>query len=224
MNSNTTVNAAELNEGASLEINASTLSVALPADHDPTKPFPLTIKRDFENPNCWATGDGKRIYRDKEWAEKSMEMDTPEYRERSRLRMEHSRLVKAAVVDWTDWVYSDEVSGYNDGYFESVEALREHCECDDTPIPAYCFATKERPFSFDIFDALESYLNDEHYEDANDHIVGWDELSKFWADWSKKQHLKSYFVDFSKVVVIDSPAFEALRSEANAFLAAQVQP
>lgn len=204
-----------------MEINASTLSVALPEDHDPTKPFPLTIKRDFENPNCWATGNGGKIFRDKEWAEKSMEMDTPEYRERSRLRMEHSRLVKAEVVDWSDWVYSDDVSGYNDGYFESVDALREHCESDDTPIPAYCFSTKEQPFAFDIFDALENYLNDEHHEEANDQIKGWDELSKFWDEWSKKQTLKSYFVDFSKVVVIDRPAFEALRAQANAFLAAQ---
>lgn len=209
---------------ADIDLNLSTLSVALPEDHDPTKPFPLTIRRDFETPNLWATGDGKRIFRDREWAEKAMELDTPEYRERSRLRMEYSRLVKAEPVEWNDWVYSDDATGHNEGYFDSVDALREHCECCQIAVPAYCHATKEQPFDFDIFDALDNYLNDAHHEEAHDQIEGWDELEAFWKSWAAKQTVKSYYLDYSKIVVIDQAGYEAALAEAKAWLAENVAP
>lgn len=209
---------------AEIDLNLSMLSVALPEDHDPTKPFPLTIRRDFETPNLWATGDGKRLFRDREWAEKAMEMDTPEYKEWSRLRMEYSRLVKAEPVEWAGWVYSDEVGGYNDGYYDSVDALREHCESDDIVVPAYCHATKEQAFDFDIFDALDSYLSDDHHEEAHDQIEGWDELEVFWKAWSAKQTLKSYYLDYSKIVVIDQAGYEVALAEAKAWLAENAAP
>jgi hypothetical protein len=203
-----------------ITIDASHVTVKLPDDHDPKQPFPLTIRRDFENPNCWATGDGKRVFGDRYWAAKAMELDTPEYKERSRLRMEHSRLIKAEAVDWTGWVYSDEAGGYNEGYFEDVGALREHCECEGIPVPAYCWGTREDSFDFDIFDALDNYLNDNHHEEAHDQIEGWDELEVFWKSWAAKQTLKSYYVDMTKVVVIDPAGYATAIEAAKAFLAA----
>jgi len=204
-----------------IPIDASSLSVALPDDHDVTKPFPLTIRRDFENPNCWATGDGSKVFRDREWAEKSMEMATPEYRERSRLRMEHSRLIKAEPVAWTDWVYADGY-GHNEGYFDSEGELREWCADEGIDPPAYVFATREEGFDYDIFQAIDSYLSDDHHEDAHDQIVGWDELEAFWKAWVAKQTVKSYHPDNSKVVVIDQARYEAAIAVAKAWLAEHV--
>jgi hypothetical protein len=201
-----------------IPVDASYVTVALPEDHDPSKPFPLTIKRDFDNPNCWSTGDGGRVFRDRQWAEKSMEMDSAEYRERSRLRMEYSRLIKAEPVAWTGWVFCDGCGG-NEGYFDNVEELREHCECEDIPVPSWCHATTEQPFSFDIFDALDNYLNDEHHEEAHDQLEGWDELEAFWKAWAAKQTLKSYYPDYSKAVVIDEARYHAELAEAKAWLA-----
>lgn len=205
-----------------ITIDVSTLRVALPDDHDPAKPFPLTIRRDFENPNCWATGDGDKIFTTREWAEKSMELDSPEYRERSRLRMEYSQLVKAEPTTEAGWVFFDGC-GHNEGYFDSVDELREHCECEDIPAPAWCHTTIEQAFSFDVFDALDSYLSDEHHEDARDQVKGWDELEVFWTAWKAKQTLKSFYPDYSKIVVIDEAAYQAELAAAKAWLADQVQ-
>ena len=206
-----------------ITVDASHLTVLLPEDHDPTKPFPLTIERDFDNPNCWATGDGKKVFRDREWAEKSMEMETDGYKEHWRKRAEFSRLVKAEVVSPNAMIYSDDVSGSQDGYFHDIGDLIDQCECDELPIPAYCFATSEQAFDFDIFDAIENYLNDQHHEEAHDQINGWSELETFWKAWASKQTLRSYFVDYSKVVVIDQGRFAAAVAEAKAWLAENVQ-
>lgn len=202
-----------------IPVDASFVSVQLPEDHDATKPFPLTIWRDFENPNCWATGDGKKVFRDREWAEKSMEMETEAYKEHWRRRMEFSRLTKAEVTHDRDWVYSDDVSGYQDGYFDSVAELLDYAADDDITPPAYCYGTREETFDFDVEGYLESYLSDHHHEDAHEQIVGWKELHAFMKEWCAKQTVRTYYVDYSKVVVIDQAGYEQALAEARAWLA-----
>lgn len=204
--------------GREIPVDASILMVAVPKGHDPSKPLPLRIRRDAKAPNCWATGDGKRVFKKREWAEKAMELYSEEHLARSRRRMVSRRLVNATPVTTDSWVYSDEFEGHQDGYFSDVQALIEHCNDDGVSVPAHCFATEEQPFDFNIMDALSNYLNDEHHEDAADQIEGIGELEAFWRAWSAKQTLRSYYVDYSKVVVLDQERFAKTLAWAKSFL------
>lgn len=210
------------------EANCQFITVKVTGEHDMTKPVPLILKRDDENPNLWATADGKRVFNSEEWAIKSMEMDTPEYKERSRKRMEASRLVRAEVVENYDgWVTT---TGDEDDYVQDVpELLEKHGDRlswagvtdSDIPaqLPAWAFCCREDGFNFDLEDAIDNYLSD-HHEDARDWLVDQKELFDFWKAWAAKQtQLKSYYIDTQRIIVIDRPRYEAELAAAKEWLA-----
>lgn len=214
---------------AEIPVDCSMLGVVVPDGHDPSRPLPLLLKRDEVNPNLWATGDGRRVYREREWAEKAMHMNTQAYRDDIRKRAAASHLVHAVEVEnWSGWVT---LTGDEDDYHESVDALIERkrdeaawsgvAEADIADhLPAWCFCTTENGFDFDLNEAIHSYLSDNHHEDAADWIDGWGELDAFWKAWSGRQSgLCSYFIDYKHVVVIDRRRFETEREVARAFLA-----
>ena len=137
-----------------------------------------------------------------------------------------------AVENWTGWVT---LTGDED-YFDSTAALLDHCRDNitfeakdkDQPLtekeianslPAWCFATTESGFDFDLTEAIETYLSDEHHEDASDSIRGWKELEAFWKEWSAKQTLSTYWQDCKNIVVLDRPRYEAELAAAQALLA-----
>lgn len=217
-----------------LPINCQHITVRVPDDHDHSQPLPLRIRVDSDSPNCFATSDGKRVFYEREWAEKSMLMDTEEYQERSRRRMLASRLIKAEIVNNYDgWVTCE---GDEDDYFDSVDALIERYTeriADDKTdaeeqseeqikqsLPAWVYCTTEDVFSFDLEGALDCYLADHHHEDARDLIKDYDWLREFWKFWSSKQSgVFSYYIDYSRIVVIDADRFEKELEEARNFLA-----
>lgn len=211
------------------EANCQFVSVKITGKFDPFKPVPLRLKRDHKNPNLWATADGRRVFNSEEWAVKAMEMDTPEYRETGEKRMQAARLVRAEVVEgYTGWVTT---SGDEDDYAADVgELLENHADrlawggmdTADIPenLPAWAFCCTEDVFDFDIEDAINNYVNDNHHEDAADRIKDWKGLNDFWASWSGKQtDILSYFMDVKRIVVIDSERYEAELSAAKAYLA-----
>ena len=206
-------------------LNCQLLSLKVPEGADLSKPLPIRISITRDEPNAWATSDGRRVFSDEAWAAKSMEMDTAAYRDRQQARMAAGRLLKATVVaEPGDWITA---TGDEDDYHESVEALLEHysdnrrfapehaeategSEPDEAASlgPAWAFCCTESSFDFDLEGAIESYLDDEHHEDAADHLVGMRELAAFFDAWKKKQSLRSYHMDTSRIVVIDRERYE----------------
>ncbi|MCA1490137.1 hypothetical protein I6F11_04285 [Ensifer sp. NBAIM29] len=214
-----------------IDVNLQLVRVKVREGHEPAQPIPLLIKQSSAvEANAWATGDGSRVFRDREWAEKSMEMDTQAYKDAQRKRIEASRLVRATVVEgWTGWVTC---SGDEDDYFDSVEALLErhgdNLAWAGVPedeiagkLPAWCFATTETAFRLDLDGEIDSYLADNHHEDARDHLTDLDELLTFFEAWKAKQTLTSYYYDPTRIIVIDRDRYEAELAEAKAYLASE---
>ena len=74
-----------------------------------------------------------------------------------------------------DYIFSDEVGGWHEGYFASIHELLEYCEDAETEPPAYVFDTYKKPFKIDVERLLERALED-HYEDADQRLVDVDDL------------------------------------------------
>lgn len=206
----------------SLDITTQMLTIKVPDGHDSTKPLPLCITTKGE-PNVWATGDGRRVFGTEEWALKSMEMDTKEYRDRQRARSDAGRLVRAvAVDDYTGWVTK---TGDEDDYAQDVSSLLEkyedQAESEDEYVPpAWVFCCTEDGFDFDLESQLDCYLDDNHHESARDWLVDEKELWGFWNAWAAKQNLKSYMIDYKRIVVIDRDRYEAELAAAKTYLEA----
>lgn len=195
-----------------IELNTVTVKLDPPSDG----PVPLRIKRDTKNPNCWATPKGI-VVATKEMAEKKIYFDSEQYRSDLHKRIHASRLVNAEIVeDWDGWVTVD---GDGDDYFDSVGALIERYEGDEYE-PSYCFCTTESGFEFDLEGYLESYMADNHHEDASDLLENVDELLQFFQKWSDKQSITTYWMDSKRIVVIDPERFEIERRAAKEWLEA----
>lgn len=210
-----------------IEINCQFITVRVPEGHPVGQPIPLRLKVDSENPNCWSTADGKRLFVEKQWAEKSMEMDSDEYKERSQQRVKASRIARAEIV--TDYTGLVTTTGDEDDYAQDVaELLEKHGDRlswagvsdEDIPaqLPGWAFCCTEDGFDFDLEGQLESYLEDNHHEDARDHLVDEKALWEFFNAWCEKQTLTSYMVDYKRIVVIDPAKYELELAEAKAFL------
>ncbi|MGV1913585.1 hypothetical protein G6K96_21750 [Agrobacterium vitis] len=211
-----------------IETNCQFITVKITGKYDPKKPVPLRIKRDTKKPNCWETPDGKRIFNSEEWAIKAMEMDTPEYDAAMRKRIAAGRIVRAEVAEGYDgWVT---VTGDEDDYAQDVEELLEkhsdRLSWADVPdeeiagqLPAWAFCCQEDGFDFDLESQLDSYLDGNHHENARDWLVDEKELWEFWNAWVAKQNLRSYIIDYKRIVVIDQARYEAELAEAKAYLA-----
>jgi hypothetical protein len=211
-----------------IRLNIGGLHVRISEEHGPG-PVPLLIKhaKDGE-PNVWATSDGSAVYLTREWAEKADYMRTDAYREENRSRAAAGHIVRATVVeDYDGWVTA---SGDDDDYAADVaELLEKHRDRlawagvtdEDIPsqLPAWAYCCTEDGFDFDIEDAIRCYVDDNHHEDAVDWIKDWEGLDAFWNEWSAKQSgLRSYMIDYSRIVVIDRDRYEKELAAAKAHL------
>lgn len=210
-----------------VDMNFQLISVRVPEDHDRTKPIPLILKVNTESPNLWATGDGRRVLGSEELAAKAMEMDTDEYKQEIRKQMKASRLVRAQVIEnYSGWVTT---TGDEDDYFAEVEELMERhgdnlayagVSEDNIPamLPSWAFCCTEQTFDFDLEAQLDSYLSDNHHEDARDFLVDEKGLWAFWNEWVKKQSMFSFYIDTTRIVVIDRERYEAEITAAKLYL------
>lgn len=102
------------------------------------------------------------------------------------------------------WVYAEGI-GYNEGYFESVDALIEHCEDEGMEIPDWVYCCVEQKHKLDIDCAIEHMLDDA-FEGARDCLTDEKELCKFVEEWNAKQNIVSYYPDYKKVVILQHAA------------------
>jgi hypothetical protein len=68
-----------------------------------------------------------------------------------------ARLQKAELVENYDgWVYSYEIAGYRDGYFESVAAFVEHCAgYEREEMPEFVFCCRRLSLKINLYELLE---------------------------------------------------------------------
>lgn len=120
-------------------------------------------------------------------------------------REERERFEKAEKVDgskYAGWVYADNLSNHNNGYFESIEEIFDLYAEDEWP--EYVWCCDEVQFvcaSFD--DAIEGCFDRAPEDWDSDELEGVDELKaaieKFNAANAK---LKSYHPDYSRAIVL----------------------
>lgn len=122
-----------------------------------------------------------------------------------RKQVEDERLDKAELLtDYDGWIWTHQVTGTQDGYFESVEAMLDYIEDEpDCDRPEFVFACVESHLKLDISNSLDS-LNDEGYEEMLEHTSGMDELWAAVDAWNElnKNHLRTYIIDYSKKVAV----------------------
>lgn len=139
---------------------------------------------------------------------------------------EQAKLARAKAIpasEWSDPVFSDDVSGdWGEGYSSCWQEMEQKFfdnavwdDCVDgqgvptTPPPAYCWSCEAQALRLDPDSLLERAVEDMH-EDAGDEIVDADELVKFFEAWNDKQTCKSWYPDYSRVIVLDEARFKAL--------------
>ena len=119
------------------------------------------------------------------------------------LKRKFERAEKLTPERYSGWVYSEEVDGYNEGYYADVDELVEYCEDNDVPVPDWVFCCTPYEFKLDIDSALER-MTEDAYEGADDHLVDVKELREFVEKWNAKQSIISYYPDYKRVVVLKS--------------------
>ena len=139
---------------------------------------------------------------------------------------EQAKLARAKPVPASEWsgpVFSDDVSGdWGDGYSSCWQELEQNHydnavwdDCVDgqgvvtVPPPAYCWPCEAQALRLDPDSLLENAVGDMN-EAAGDEIVDADDLICFIEAWNAKQTCKSWYPDYSRVIVLDEARFKAL--------------
>jgi len=123
------------------------------------------------------------------------------------LKRKFERAEKLTPEEYDGWVYSEEVDGYNEGYYADVDEFVEHCEDNDVPVPDWVFCCYEHKHRLDIDSALER-MTEDAYEGADEHLVDVNELYEFVEKWNAKQNIVSYYPDYKRVVVLKKQGVE----------------
>lgn len=110
------------------------------------------------------------------------------------------------------WIYSDHVSGYNDGYFDSMDALVEYCADEGLMLPAWVHPCREITPHLDIANSYESMDENFGVEDQYPSSEISDADAKALDEIVARinEGLKSmtgYQVTFSRVIILDADAF-----------------
>ncbi|WP_438852628.1 hypothetical protein [Brevundimonas nasdae] len=180
---------------------------------DTSRPIPILIKvaKDGETPNVFYAPNAERFAVDlkgAEYLERALAYHSPEARERAANIRAAKALIAAPTItpeewaashDWAKWVCDGEET-----YAASIEELVEHLADIGAATPSYCYVTTARGFDFDLEDAIETYLMDEHHEDAECNDLP--KLIDFFNEWKKTETVTTYWPG-STVVVIDPARF-----------------
>lgn len=200
----------------------------LPDEIDRTRPVPILIAvaKEGETPNCWYAPNTDRFAITQDWAESHernhasyLERRTPEGNRKVWALTAAKALVVAETIpatEWTGWVCDGEET-----YAETVGELVDQLTDMGVDAPSYCYATYEQGFDFDLQDAIESYLSDEHHEDAE--ASNLKALLDFYAEWKKTAQVTTYF-PAKQLVIIDPERFAADVEAAKALIAAEAEP
>jgi len=133
---------------------------------------------------------------------------------REQNRRKYEKATKVLEKDYAGPVYSEKISWYNEGYFESltdfydtVNAQKEETEENNETFikPTYVWACKEKPSCYiHLSDVLENASQDAHEDfDTND-LQGLAELSAAIDKFNKlNEDNVTYYPDYSKVVILE---------------------
>ena len=131
---------------------------------------------------------------------------------RSRLETRQFRFEKAIKIDaknYNGWVYH-EGSGYNEGFFESIEDFIDwwYCEYEnmdgklEQELPDYVWACNEVQFSAPDFERIIEWSCEDKWEDMPNYINGKKELQEALDKFQEaNKDLKSYDPDFTRAIV-----------------------
>lgn len=112
---------------------------------------------------------------------------------------------KIAAADYDGWVFL-EGAGYNEGYFESVEYLKEWIEegSDNPEYPKYVWACIGRPIvNLDFDNCLPSIYNNAYEGFEADDLSGLEELEAALEKFNEvNKNLKCYYPDYKRVIVL----------------------
>lgn len=110
-------------------------------------------------------------------------------------------LEKAELVDWDgSMIFSEDVSGYRNGWFDSPEGLLDYIDRDAVP-PEFAFLGRKCVSELDIDSALEAMAEDT-YEDAELNVSDADmaELKAAVCKFNNKYAITYYEHDYKKKV------------------------
>lgn len=206
-----------------INLDLQRLRIAIPADHDATKPFQLKLIKEGSDAEyqLWATGSGDQVYTTLEHAENSMKLQSSEYKEQNRKRSDLARLVRATAVKEDNNMVTLDGDEYYPDVADMLERLGDDVVVDgENNLPAWCYTTRRDGFDFDIENSLESYMSDNHHEGATDEIKDYDWLVWFFKQWKSKQTVSTFYIDYQRIIVIDQERYERELAEAKAWLEA----
>ena len=118
-----------------------------------------------------------------------------------REREAFTKATKIAANDYTGWV---SVPGFGtDGFFKSINELREHCKKFDVPVPEFVWACTPEPLKLDADGILDQALGD-HSDGARGNISDAEEarLQAFLDEWAAAQEIVSWHEDNSRAVIL----------------------
>jgi hypothetical protein len=110
-------------------------------------------------------------------------------------------LEKAELVEWDgSMIFSEEVRGYRDGWFNSPDELLD-CIDDEENAPQFAFLGRKRIKELDISRAIEQMTADT-YDDAELHIASadWCALMAAVDEFNAKYAVTYYEHDYKKKV------------------------
>lgn len=122
----------------------------------------------------------------------------------------HDRFEKAAKVSVEDYdgpiYWPDGPSGsMGEGFYTSLDEMLDVYEAEGMDLPPYVWAAKSYELKMDASSLLENAL-EQHHEDAHEHLEAGaeEELQTLLDFFCQKQKIKSWEVDFSRVVLLTS--------------------
>lgn len=116
----------------------------------------------------------------------------------------NSKKLRPEEYDENLMVYSDDVDGYDDGYFADVYDFIDYCEDNDIEIPHYIHGTTAQTFFLDIESAIDSAL-EEMFEDSYSMIdkKSFSELKLAVDKFNKaNESIKTYYKDDNTTIIL----------------------
>jgi hypothetical protein len=206
-----------------IDIPTDNIRVSFKDDIDLTKPVAmlLAVAEDGVEPNVWYAPQADRLAPSPETARYleereavRAEQSSPEATATRQALRDARSLIAAETIpadEWKGWVCDGEET-----YAGSVEELVENLIDMGAASPSYCYVTTAKGFDFDLEDAIETYLMDEHHEDAECRDLP--KLIDFFNEWKKTETVTTYWPG-STIVVIDAARFADEIAAARALVA-----
>lgn len=126
--------------------------------------------------------------------------------QRERDAKKYSLAEKLVEADYPDdpIYWRDHTGSMGEGYFGSLDEVRDYCEEEDIELPEYVWACNPVELTIDVDNILESTFQ-EHHEGARDALAkeAEEELSLLLFNWCERQNICSWQTDFRRAVVLE---------------------